>query len=93
MTCSSQHERTSEKWNDARDHMHHLMKITKAWADKNGITFCDGKSKVLASEHMPLTHQQTRHLVDAVEDWKRSKEPEVPGRHDQQQAHLVRPRA
>ena len=29
------------------DHMHHLMKVTKAWADKNGVTFCEDKSKVL----------------------------------------------
>jgi hypothetical protein len=36
-----------ENWDDARDHMHHLVKVTTAWAAENGVTFCDDKSKVL----------------------------------------------
>jgi hypothetical protein len=36
-----------ENWDDTRDHMHHPMEVAKAWAAKNGVTFCDDKSKVL----------------------------------------------
>jgi hypothetical protein len=49
-----------DKWNDARDHMHHLMEVTKARADKNGVTFCDDKSKakvlVISGSSSPRTH-------------------------------------
>jgi hypothetical protein len=33
-----------ENWDDARDHMHHLIEATKAWVAENGVTFCDEKS-------------------------------------------------
>jgi hypothetical protein len=56
---------------EARDHMHHLMKATRAWAAENGVKLCDGKSKALvigehlaaSTFHIPLAHRQARHLV------------------------------
>jgi hypothetical protein len=90
-----------EKWKDARDHMHHLIKSYKSVGgqERRHLLRRQAQSsrdrRAFRREHIPLTHRQrqTRPLVDEMEDWERPKEPEVPGSRDQQQAHLGRPRA
>jgi hypothetical protein len=48
--------------------MHHLMKVTKAWADKNGVTFCDDKSKVLVIGELAFRREHMPHAAHAPTD-------------------------
>jgi hypothetical protein len=70
--------------------MHHLMEVTKAWADKNGVTFCDDKSKVLVIGELFAANTCRSRTDRPGISWTRwkigkevSKEPEVPGGYDQ----------